>query len=146
VKTICVRPAEILGACPAGLTPQAEFRIDGMNLSHAEDIPVCFLAISGLPPSIWQLQGEGRFFAHVSCPGCTTSPEAENRVIFLLGHADKWDLCQAISAYRRLTRQIPEPENAKRLRLEAMQAQASRDFVLAADKMRLALEELEHTS
>ncbi|MBN2387445.1 MAG: hypothetical protein JXB85_10520 [Anaerolineales bacterium] len=123
MKTIRVRPVEILGSCPAGLSLQDEFHIEGMLLVPAEGFPICFLALSHLAPTIWQLQSKSRFFGHASCPGCTTRAEEEQRVIFLLGHADKWDLCQAISEYRRWVRQTPEPENAQQSRLEAMQAQ-----------------------
>jgi hypothetical protein len=138
--TICVKPVEIIGACPANLSLEDEFRIQGMNLAPLGK--VCFLAIGHIPPSVWQLQSESRFFAHISCPGCTTQLEYENRVIFLLGHANKWELCQMISEYRRLTRQLFEPEMAKSFRLEAMQAQAENDFSQAVLKMKMALEEV----
>ncbi|MEW6094552.1 MAG: hypothetical protein AB1531_11385 [Chloroflexota bacterium] len=136
---IRVRPVEIRGHCPAGLTPESEFQINGMNLVHANDFPLCFLSFSHLPPSVWQLQSGERFFAHVSCPGCTTRLDEENRVIFLLGHADKWDLCQVISEYRRMIREHPESKKARQLRLEAMQAQANGDFLLATRKMLAAV-------
>jgi hypothetical protein len=139
---INVRPVEIIGACPAGVTADDEIRIDGMALVNPKHANVCFLALSHLPPSVWQLQGGDRFFAHVSCPGCTHQLDQENRVIFLLGHADKWDLCQAISEYRRLVRRHPEPETAKGLLSQAMQAQVAGDFAGAAEKMKAALAEL----
>ncbi len=111
-----------------------------MNLVRMEK--GCFLAVSHFPVSIWQLQHNDQFFAHVSCPGCTTELENENRIIFLLGHADKWELAQLISEYRRLTRKTTEPGMAIRLRLEAMQAQTEGDFSRAAYKMKLALNEV----
>ena len=135
MKALLVRPVEIMGCCPAALTLESEFQIDGMNLTQADGFSVCFLAVRHFPPSVWQLQGGSRFFAHISCPGCTTCLEKENRVIFLLGHADKWELCQAISEYRRIVRQHPESKKARQLRLEAMQAQADGDFSLATRKM-----------
>jgi len=145
VNMIRVRPVEILGHCPAGLTPESEFQIDGMNLIHAGDFPLCFLSVSHMPPSVWQLQGGDRFFAHVSCPGCTIRLEEENRVMFLLGHADKWDLCQVISEYRRITRKHPESKKARQLRLESMQAQVNGDFLLATRKMLAAVNTLRKT-
>lgn len=145
MKTIRVRPVEILGTCPAGLSSEDEFEIDGMNLIPAPDGKLCFLAFGHLPPSVWQLQSESRFFAHVSCPGCTAELEHENRVIFLLGHADKWELCQVISAYRRRLRDAEraESETALSLRQDAMQAQSAGDFDRALEKMKLALRRLD---
>ncbi|HEX7542299.1 MAG TPA: hypothetical protein VF352_09225 [Anaerolineales bacterium] len=142
MKMINIRPVEIIGSCPAHLTQGDEFQIDELKLVNSGNVRICFLAISHLPPSVWQLQSEGRFFAHVSCPGCTRQLAEENRVVFLLGHTDKWDLCQAISEYRRLTRERPEPESAQQLRTQAMQAQCDGDFSQAALKMKAALDEL----
>lgn len=139
MNRIRVQPVEIIGTCPAGLSSADEFEIDGMNLIPASGGKLCFLAFGHLPPGTWQLQSGSRFFAHVSCPGCTTELEHENRVIFLLGHADKWELCRVISAYRRQLRERDEPEAALRLRQEAMQAQSAGDFGRALEKMKLAL-------
>ena len=139
MKTIRVKPVEMIGTCPARIMPKDEFQIEEMNLIHTGNVNLCFLAISHFPPTIWQLQNESRFFGHVSCPGCTKQPDEENRVVFLLGHADKWDLCQAISEYRRLTCQHSEPEKAKKLRVEAMQAQTDGDFSRATLVMKAAL-------
>jgi hypothetical protein len=142
MKMINIRPVEIIGACPAQLSQEDKFQIDELKLVNSGNVRICFLAISHLPPSVWQLQSEGRFFAHVSCPGCTRQLAEENRVVFLLGHTDKWDLCQAISEYRQLTRERPEPESAQQIRIQAIQAQSEGDISQATFKMKAALEDL----
>ena len=58
-----------------------------------------------------RLRSQSRFFTHVTCPGCITDVDHENRVVFLLGHEDKWDLCQVISEYLSLSKQYGEPES-----------------------------------
>lgn len=113
-----------------------------MNLDKPRGRRLCFLAIGHFPPSVWQLQGERRFFAHVSCPGCTSNMQEENRVVFLLGHSDKWPLCEAISEYLRLSRRVGETEVAAQLKAEAIGHQQAQDFVAAERKMRLALRAL----
>lgn len=145
MKTINVKPTHIIGACPAALTLADEFQIEGLRLNNPRTSTLCFLAISQLPigQGIWQLQSGERFFSHISCPGCTLTPEQENRVVFLLAHADKWELSQTISAYLRLSQQRQEPEAARRARDEAMQHQERGEYSEAAAKMRLALQELE---
>jgi len=121
MKPINVRPVELIGGCPAHLTPNDEFQIVGMSLENPRHSRLCFLAVSHLPVMVGQLQSGSRFFSHASCPGCTSQLDNENRVIFLLGHEDKWDLGQAISEYRRLCQQRGEPEVAARLKAEAIE-------------------------
>jgi hypothetical protein len=65
--------------------------------------------------------------------------EEENRVVFLLGHSDKWPLCEVISEYMRLCRRVGESDAAARLRVEAIGHQDDQDFAAAELKMRLAL-------
>lgn len=138
---INIRPVEIIGTCPVGLSLEDEFQVEGLRLKNPRG-NLCFLALSHLPPMIWQLQSESRFFAHASCPGCITKLDRENRVVFLLGHSDKWELCQAISEYRRLCREIGESERAGRLRSEAIEYQSRGEYQAALEKMKAALEEL----
>jgi hypothetical protein len=114
MKTIKVKPVEIIGDCRANLTLDDEFQIKGMRLENPRQSNLCFLALAHLPPVVAQLQAGNFFFAHVCCPDCVSRLECEHRVTFLLGHADKWELCQAMSEYRRLCRQVgEEPERAE---------------------------------
>ncbi len=142
MRTINIRPVEIIGRCPAGLTLEDEFQIKGMRLENPKGSNLCFLALSHFPMMIWQLQSESRFFSHASCPGCIMRLDRENRVVFLLGHADKWELCQVISEYRRLCRERKEPETARRLKTDAIEYQNRGDYAKALQRMRAALEEL----
>ncbi|MBN2002269.1 MAG: GNAT family N-acetyltransferase [Anaerolineae bacterium] len=141
MKRIVVKPTEIIGKCPLDLTTEDEFQIAGMRLENPANSTLCFQAISQLPigQGVWQLQNEERFFSHVSCPGCTTDPDHENRVVFLLGHADKWDLCRLISAYLRLSKTCEEPEEALKLKETAIEQQDRGDYEAAAKTMRSAL-------
>jgi hypothetical protein len=139
MKPISIKPVQITGACPAGVTSDDLFRIDGMNLKNPKGNKVCFLAVSHFPIMIWQLQGENRFFAHASCPGCIKAMEQENRVVFLLAHDDKWSLSQIISEYLRLSKEVEEPEFAKRLKIKAIEYQNRGEYTEAERKMEGAL-------
>jgi hypothetical protein len=144
MRIINVKPVEIVGACPAGLKLTDEFQIAGMRLENPGNSTLCLLAVSQIPigQGIWQLQtGEG-FFSHVTCPGCIRGPERENRVVLLLGHADKWQLCQAISRYLSLRQKYGEPESAVKLRNVAIGQQNRGDYSAATETMKAAVEEL----
>ncbi len=143
MNTIKIKPVEIIGACPISLTFQDEFQIEGMRLKNPRGSRICFALIGQLPISTWQLQCGSRFFAHVSCPGCTTDLEDENRVVFLLGHADKWSLAQTISEYLRLSKLHGEPENALALKNAAIEYQNLGEFQQAERKMEAALRALQ---
>ena len=143
MRTINVRPVEIIGDCPANLTSDDEFQIVGVRLENPRQSNLCFLAFCHFPMMVWQLQSESRFFSHSSCPGCISRLDQENRVVFLLGHADKWELCQIISEYRRLCREHGEPETASRLRVEAIQHQDRGEYQEALRVMKAALRELQ---
>lgn len=138
--TLKVKPVQIIGNCPASLSLEDEIQIVGMNLETPEGRAVCFLALSQIPLQTWQLQSGARFFAHASCPGCTSRLEEENRVVFLLGHADKWTLCQRISEYLLLSKQVSESDEAIQLKNAAIQHQNQGEFTEAAQKMASALE------
>ena len=144
MQTIKVKPVEFIGACQAKITWVDEFQIKGTNLENPQQSNLCLLALGHFPPVVKQLQRGGHFYAHVSCPDCISRLDREHRVVFLLGHADKWELCQAISDYRRLCQQIEvEPEAAKQLRLSAAQDQANGDYLQATEHMQAAVEVLE---
>jgi hypothetical protein len=146
MKTILLKPVEIIGRCPANMSPDDVLQIKGMNLLNPEEHNACFLALSHFPPMVWQLQSESRFFSHASCPGCTSELEQENRVVFLLGHEDKWDLCQVISKYLKLRKKVGETKEAMALRDEAIRLQNRGEYSEALDPMRRALEELKRAT
>jgi hypothetical protein len=137
-----IKPVEIVGKCPADLTLESEFEIAGMNLENPSVSSMCFLALSHLPMSVWQLQSGARIFAHASCPGCITSLENENRVVFLLGHADKWRLSQLISTYLRTSKRDGETDEAEGYKDEAIKLQNQGNFNGATEKMELAVRAL----
>lgn len=144
METINVKPVQIIGSCPAHLTLDDSFRIQDMKLDNPWDSNICFLAISQLPigQGIWQLQSEERFFSHVSCPGCTVQLDRENRVVFLLGHANKWKLCQLISEYLRVCRRHGESEAARLRKEKAIKHQNQGEYLEAAQEMKVALRKL----
>ena len=143
MKTIKIKPVEVVGVCRAKLTPDDEFQIKGMNLENPAQSKLCFLSLGHFPPIVSQLQHEHHFFAHLACPDCLSRMEQENGVVFLLGHEDKWDLCQAISEYRRLCKAYAEePEFAKQLEQEATRYQKQGEYVKATEKMQAAVQEL----
>jgi len=143
VRTINVKPVEIAGNCRANLTVEDEFQIRGMQLENPRQSRLCLQALSHLPPIVTQLQRETHCFAHVICSDCLSRQGLENGVVFLLGHADKWELCQAISDYCRLCRECAaEPVSARRLTMEALRYQKEGDFEKATEKMTAAVSEL----
>ena len=147
MKTINVKPVELIGNCRANLTLGDEFQIRGMNLENPNQSNICFLALGHFPPIVSQLQSGNHFFAHVTCPDCLSRLDRENRVVYLLGHADKWELCQALSTYDRLCRQYAEePEVARELRAVAIQYQDQGEYSKATQKMKAALEELKRVA
>lgn len=144
MRTINIKPVDIIGTCPAGLTLADEFQITGMRLQSSRNSNICFLALSQMPigQGIWQVQSEERFFSHVTCPGCILDPQSENRVVFLLGHQDKWELCQLISQYLRLCKTYEESESVMELKNLAMEQQNRKDYPAAGETMRAAVDEL----
>ncbi len=102
MKSIKIKPVEIIGSCRANLTLNDEFQIKGMQLKNPRQSNLCFMALGQLPPIISQLQRGKQILAHTTCPDCLARLDQENCVVFLLGDADQWDLCQAISEERRV--------------------------------------------
>jgi len=147
MNTIRIRPIEVIGNCPAGLTTKDEFEIVGMRLENRKGSTLCFLGVSQFPigQGIWQLQSNERFFSRVSCPGCTFRADQENRVVFLLGHADKWQLCKLISEYLALCHNHPEPAAARKTKEDAILLQNQGKYAEAAQKMEKALYALKST-
>lgn len=143
MQKISIKPVDIIGTCPISLGLNDLIQIEEMKVLNPDQNNICFLAICQFPPMIWQLQAGKRIFSHSSCPGCSSSLKNENRVIFLLGHVDKWNLCLSISRYLRLIKQQGEPDKAKRLKLEAIEYQNSNDFDLALKRMNEAIKIIE---
>lgn len=144
MKTINIKPVEIIGNCRAKMSLDDEFQIEGMRLKNPRQCHICFLALGNFPPVISRLQSGNHFFAHVNCPDCLSRLDQENRVVFLLGHADKWELCQAISEYCRLCRQCArEPERARHLSEAALRHQHLGEYEEATERMKEALAELQ---
>jgi uncharacterized repeat protein (TIGR04076 family) len=153
VKAIKVKPVEVTGHCRAGLTLDDEFLIDGSNLLNPRQSNICIGALSHLPPVVSALQEGKQLHAHARCQSCTGVGQ-ENRVVFLLGHADAWELCVCLSEYSRLCtegglRQAQdasgEPLVARQLKVEATELQRRGDYTGALHKMEAALEEM-HTA
>ena len=143
MKTIKIKPVEIIGNCRANITFDDEFQIEGMRVKSTGPCNLCFMALGNLPPIVSQLQCGNHFFAHASCPDCLSDIDHPNHVVFLLGHADKWELCQAISEYCRLCRNCAtEPVSTRRLTTEALRYQKEGDYENATLKMTAALAEL----
>lgn len=145
MRTINIKPVEIIGNCRAKLTPDDEFQIKGMKLENPKQSSLCFQALGHFPPIISQLQQGNHFFAHAICPECLSNLNGENYVLFLLGHADKWELCQAISEYRELCEQCPASEVARQLKREATHHQNRGEYSEAVQKMEAALVELKRS-
>ncbi len=141
MTAIKIKPVAVVGHCRAGLTLGDEFLVEGSNLLNPEQSNICIRALSHLPPAIATLQRGERIFAHTRCQNCTGLGR-ENRVVFLLGHADKWDLCQKMSEYRRLCGACREPEVARELKAEARRHQSRGEYAEAVRAMDAALAEL----
>lgn len=140
MTAIKIKPVEIIGHCRANLTLDDECLVEGSNLLNPRQSNLCIGALSHLPPAISSLQKQ-RFIAHVRCQNCTELGQ-ENCVVFLLGHVDKWELCECLSAYSRLCAEHGESAVARQLKLEAAQHQNRGEYAEALQKIGAALEEL----
>ncbi|GAB4463995.1 MAG: hypothetical protein Kow0031_41730 [Anaerolineae bacterium] len=143
MRTIKIKPVCVTGKCRAGLRLEDEVQIRGVNLENPGQSRVCCHAFSHFSPVISTLQHGDHFYAVATCPDCQCNGPRGARVDFLLGHADKWELCQAIVAYRQLRERVPEPAAARQLRAAAVEHQKRGEFVEAAEKMYAALAVME---
>ncbi len=141
MTAIKIKPVEVIGHCRAGLTLDDEFLVDGTNLLNPRQSGICIGALSHLPPAISTLQRGKRFFAHARCQNCTGLGQ-ENRVVFLLGYADRWALCECMSEYSRLCLECGESALARQLKVEAAELQSQGAYTKALQRMEAALEEL----
>lgn len=142
MTAIKIKPVEIIGHCRANLTRDDEFQVEGTNLVNPGQSNVCVGALSHLPPAISTLQRGEKFFAHARCQNCTGLGQ-ENRVVFLLGHADKWELCERMSEYSRLCAEYGESAVARQLKAEAAELQSQGEYAAALRSMEAALQELQ---
>jgi uncharacterized repeat protein (TIGR04076 family) len=93
-----IGPSRIFGACPAGYRISDEFIIDGTNVSVVKG-PICYVALSAFTAQVTQIQREQRATSHLSCPGCSFDSKQDNRVIFVLGSEEAWNLSRKFSKY-----------------------------------------------
>lgn len=119
MKAIRVKPIEIIGECPLGISFKDEFIIENLGIKNPKKSKLCFLAISHLYYGIWGIQNNQVLVNHSSCPGCTNDLESENRISFLIAFPENWKLGEKITKYYEIIQQIDEPEDARKLRLKA---------------------------
>lgn len=86
-----VSPSRIFGKCPAGHQIGDEFTVDGTVVNSLKG-PICYVALSVFTSQVSQIQRDGRVTSHLSCPGCSFNSEMENRVVFVLGSEEAWEL------------------------------------------------------
>lgn len=91
-------PSRIIGECPAGHQMGDEMIIDG-TVIHVLEGPICHVAMSAFTDQVTQIQRHERVTSHLSCPGCCFDSGRENRVIFVLGSENAWNLSKKYSKY-----------------------------------------------
>lgn len=91
-------PSRIFGKCPAGHQIGDEFIIDGTIVQVVKG-PICHVAMSAFTDQVTQIQRCERVTSHLSCPGCGFHSTLDNRVVFVLGSEDAWQLSKKYSAY-----------------------------------------------
>ncbi len=93
-----IGPSRIFGKCPAGFQINDEFIIDGTNVSAVKG-PICYVALSAFTAQVTQIQRQQRTTSHLSCPGCSFNKKQDNRVVFVLGSEETWNLSRMYSKY-----------------------------------------------
>ena len=136
---IKIKPIRVTGQCRANLTLNDEVQIRGVNVENPGQNRMCYNAFSHFAPTIATLQRGKQFSAVMTCPDCILQEQNGACVDFLLGHADKWKLCEAMAEYRQLCEHCLEPELARRLRTAATQNQQCGEFAAATNKMEAAV-------
>lgn len=91
-------PSRIFGECPAGHQMGDEIIIDGTAIRVLKG-PICYVAMAAFTDQVTQLQRGERLTSHLSCPGCCFDSDRENRVVFVLGCEEAWNLSKRFSAY-----------------------------------------------
>jgi uncharacterized repeat protein (TIGR04076 family) len=97
MSKVLASPTRIFGECPAGHQIGDEFIIDGMVVRAIKG-PLCYAALSAFTCQVTQIK-QGRASNHLSCPGCWSDSDRENRVVFVLSSEDAWSLSIKYSAY-----------------------------------------------
>jgi uncharacterized repeat protein (TIGR04076 family) len=90
-------PSRIWGACPAGHQIGDEIVIEGMAVRAVKG-QLCYAALSAFTCQVMQIK-RGRATNHLSCPGCVSESDQENRVVFVLSSEQARDLSIKFSAY-----------------------------------------------
>jgi uncharacterized repeat protein (TIGR04076 family) len=90
-------PSRIWGTCPAGHQIGDEIVVEGMAVRAVKG-PLCYAALSAFTCQVTQIK-RGRATNHLSCPGCVSASEQENRVVFVLSSEEARDLSIKFSAY-----------------------------------------------
>jgi uncharacterized repeat protein (TIGR04076 family) len=96
-RRVLACPSRILGACPVGHQVGDEIVIEGMAVRAVKG-PICYVALSAFTCQVTQIK-RGRATNHLSCPGCWSDSDQENRVVFVLSSEEAWSLSQKYSAY-----------------------------------------------
>jgi uncharacterized repeat protein (TIGR04076 family) len=96
-RKVLACPSRISGTCPAGHQMGDEIVIEGMAVRALKG-PLCYVALSAFTCQVTQIK-RGRATNHLSCPGCGSEPDQENRVVFVLSSEEAWSLSKKYSAY-----------------------------------------------
>ena len=95
---VAASPSRIFGTCPAGYQMGDEMIIDDKAICAAKG-PICYVALSAFTCQVRQIQRGERATNHLSCPGCGSDLEHDNRVVFVLSNAQTRGLSHKFSAY-----------------------------------------------
>jgi len=95
---VLASPSRISGKCPAGHQIGDEFMIERTIVRPVKG-PICHVALSAFTDQVTQIQRRERVTSHLSCPGCSFNSDKENRVVFVLGREDAWELSKKYSEY-----------------------------------------------
>jgi len=90
-------PSRVWGTCPAGHQIGDEIVIEGMAVRAVKG-PLCYAALSVFTCQVMQIK-RGRATNHLSCPGCVSASNQENRVVFVLSSEEARNLSVKFSAY-----------------------------------------------
>jgi uncharacterized repeat protein (TIGR04076 family) len=96
-RRVLAFPSRIWGACPVGHQIGDEIVIEGMSVRAAKG-PLCYVALSAFTCQVTQIK-RGRATNHLSCPGCVSGVDQENRVVFVLSSEEARNLSRKFSAY-----------------------------------------------
>jgi hypothetical protein len=95
---VVASPSRIYGICPAGYQMDDEMVIDDKTVCAAKG-PICYVALSAFTCQVGQIQRGERVTNHLSCPGCGSGLDRDNRVVFVLSNAQTLGLSRKFSAY-----------------------------------------------